>query len=146
MAYVNYPYFSGSSFSGYAGGYSSGYNNVSNRRYSPVAFPKRSGCRMKKVGKDGVVLWGWRKNKSGMYSFYARPYSKSKHVESQSGKHWVNMFVTITNKSTMQKSNHSAMYDIDGNKLYMKELNLIANPKALNGGYWGTHIRKNYRR
>jgi len=42
----------------------------------------------------------------------------------------------------MQEVKTSGLLNLDNHKLYIKSFNLVANPKAPNGGYFGTHISK----
>ncbi|MGC3977855.1 MAG: hypothetical protein QM751_06215 [Paludibacteraceae bacterium] len=81
-----------------------------------------------------------------MISLYARPYKGSKISESKSGKRWINLFVTLTNKTNGTITKTSGLYDFDRKRLYIKDFNLIANPYAPNGGYFGKHISKTYNR
>lgn len=130
----------------YKNNYSSGsyprqYSNYSG--YNRPKPKKRSGCGMRKT-ENGVLIWGWRLSKGQMFSLYARPYKGTKIRESKSGKKWANLFVTITNKSTGVITNTSGLYDLNRERLYIKSLNQIANPRAPHGGYYGKHISKNY--
>jgi hypothetical protein len=103
---------------------------------------KHTGCSKKIMPDGAVILSGWKKSKSGYVKMYARPYSKSKVRTSKTGKEWMNVFVTLTNVSTMQVTKTSGLLDMSNHKLYISELNLVANPSAPNGGYFGKHISK----
>ena len=105
---------------------------------------KHSGCTMKMIDGKTPIISGWKSQSNGMLQLYARPYSGTKITESKTGKTWCNLFVTITNKLTMSVTKTSGLLDMDENKLYIKEFNLIANPKAPNGGYFGKHISSKY--
>lgn len=108
---------------------------------------KRSGCRIRasKYEKDQYFLSGWKYSKAlnGIISFKSAPYSKTKTTTSETGKEWSNYLVTMT-MPDMTKKLVSGLFDHSNHKLYIKELNLIANPKAPNGGYFGKHISRNY--
>lgn len=119
---------------GYSGGYNRGYNNGGSRAR------KRSGAKIK-IMEGNPVISAWRKNKSGFYVLYARPYKGTKDSSSKNGRNWLNLFVTITNRTTMQAQNCSGLYDVDRRRLYIKDLNLIVS-EAGQGGYFGTHISK----
>ena len=81
-----------------------------------------------------------------MVKLYARPYKGTKIITSKSGKRWANLFVTLTNTNTLVKTNMSGLLNLDNKKLYISEMNLVANPKAPNGGYFGKQISKVYNR
>ncbi|MGC3977843.1 MAG: hypothetical protein QM751_06155 [Paludibacteraceae bacterium] len=138
----------------YNGGASSGYSRAPySRNYSPSYQqprvpqpPKKSGCRVIMKDKDTPIVTGWKTSKNGMLSLYARPYKGTKLSTSKNGKEWLNLFVTVTNRRTMQKTNMSGLFNLANQKLYIKEYNLIANPRANRGGYFGKHISKTYNR
>jgi len=136
MSYNNYGN-RGYSRSGYnQGGYSRSGNTRSGR--------KHSGCRMtvvKDTGEQIVVGWNYSRSR-GMISFIASPYKGTKTSTSRSGRDWENWFVKITNKRTMQITNHSGLWDCQRRRLLIKDLNMVANPGAPNGGYFGQHISK----
>lgn len=106
---------------------------------------KHSGSRLTMMDTKTPIISGWKASKSnGLTALYARPYKGSKVSESKTGKTWINLFVTLTNKRTNQVTKTSGMFCFETKKLYIKDFNLMANPKAPNGGYFGTHIRSNY--
>lgn len=138
MAYNNYN-------SGYNNGYNRSYSNYSrgnNRSYNNYNRQprKRSGAKIKMMDGNPVIS-AWRKNKSGFYTLYARPYKGTKDRSSKNGKNWLNLFVTITNRTTMQTHNCSGLFDVDRRRLYIKDLNMIVTEGG-QGGYFGTHIRR----
>ena len=142
MAYSNK--YSGRSYNGsgrssYGSGRSyggSGYNRYQNNGYAQTAPKKHSGASFKTV-ENGVIVSAWNASREkGLIKVYARPYSKTKVTESKSGKRWANLFVTITFLKTGQIINTSSLLDIDGKRLYVKELGMIAT-KAGRGGYFG---------
>jgi len=124
-----------------------GYNNNNNNNNGNAPVKKKhSGCK-KHTATDGkgIFITGWNFSKdAGMVSFIAGPYKGTKRTISASGKHWENWFLKMTHKRTSTVTNHSAMYHVETGKLYLKELNKIANYKAKNGGYFGKHISKTY--
>lgn len=129
---------------GYRGGYGGSYSrgvSYNGGGYRSGSVRKRSGCRV--VERDGkVFVSAWRKNSKGFYSLYARPYSKTKEVQSGRGTTWLNLFVTIVNRDTMQVVKTSGMYDVEKQRLYIKEFNLIASARGGVGGYFGRHLGK----
>lgn len=119
--------------------YNNSYRSSSNSyNHSPR---KKSGCKIGTDKNGGLYISAWRVNKTGLYSLYARAYKKTRESVSDKGTHWLNLFVTITNKSTNTITNHSGMYDINRKRLYLKELNLICTTNG-QGGYFGKHISK----
>jgi hypothetical protein len=130
------------SFRGNRGGYNGG-NHQSNNR----VVKKHSGCRQGIDKKSNPYLIGWNASRRrGMISFIAAPFSGTKEVKSKSGKTWQNWFVKITFKDSGEVKNFSGLYNVSNHKLYIKELNLVANPSAPGGGYFGKHISKVYNR
>lgn len=121
------------------GGYNRSYGGGNSYRGGFNAPRKRSGCKL--CSKDGrIYLTAWRKNRSGFYTLFARDYKGTREITSQSGKVWYNLFVTITNRSTMEQRNYSGLYDASRKRLYIKDLNMIASVNGGQGGYWGQHI------
>lgn len=114
------------------------YNNGYQQRTS--APKKRSGAKF--TEKDGApIVSAWKKNSKGFYSLYARPCKSTKTTTSDNGKTWINLFVTITNQTTMDSRNTSGLYDPQRKRLYIKEFNQIVSTGG-QGGYWGKHISK----
>lgn len=106
--------------------------------------PKRSGAKFGE--KDGVMyVNAWKRNKRGFFTLFAWPYKTSKIKESEKGKEWISLFVTITNRDTMQISYTTGLYDIQRKRLYLKDLNQIVTRNG-DGGYWGKHISRSYNR
>jgi len=105
---------------------------------------KRSGAKIKMI-EGNPFISAWRKNKQGFYVLYARPYKGTKDIQSKSGKNWLNLFVTIVNRTTMQETKCSGMYDVDRRRLYIKEFNLIVSTNGAKG-YFGRHLGGNNRR
>ncbi len=152
MAYNNYSYNGGGGYRnpgyGYYGsrrfnGYNNYRNNTGNR--APMNYPrKHSGCKIttvRETGEQVVVGWNYSKQR-GMISFIAAPYKGTKVSKSRTGREWENWFVKITNKRTMQTTNHSCLWDCQRRRLLIKDLNMVANPGAPNGGYFGQHVSK----
>jgi hypothetical protein len=128
---------------GNGGGYSRGRsygNGGGGYSRSQSSGKKHSGCKSKAVGDGVTVVSGWNYSRSrGMITAYARPYKGTKFVDSGRGKQWANYFVTITNTRTMQVTKTSGMFDVDTNRVYIKDLNMVMSPGK---NYFGTHIRK----
>jgi len=101
---------------------------------------KKSGCSF--TQKDGITfVSAWKAQKGQLITMYARPYKNTKCVTSKNGKEWLNYFVTITNKTTLQQTNTSGLFCPAEKRLFIKEYNLIATNGG-KGGYFGKHISK----
>lgn len=103
-----------------------------------VSKKKRSGAKIQ-LKEGAPIVSAWKKNRMGFYVLYARPYKNTKVTTSQNGKEWANLFVTITNQTTMETRSYSGMFDMSRKRLYIKELNMIVTTGG-NGGYWGKHL------
>lgn len=147
---MSYSYSGGQSWGGYGNSQFTPYNrSYQNSRYNNMRSyrgaqqpRKRSGARITFKDETTPIISAWKKDRFGFHVLYARPYSKTKRTKSKSEKRWLNLFVTITNRSTMQETKCSGMFDLDRQRLYISDLNLIVNPKAPNGGYFGKHISR----
>lgn len=128
------------------GGYSRPYNNAYPAQQAQQRPKKHSGCSIKQNEDGTYCVSGWKLADGCMVKLYARPYKGTKVITSKSGKRWANLFVTLTNTNTLVKTNMSGLLNLDNKKLYIAELNLVANPKAPNGGYFGKQISKVYNR
>ena len=119
------------------------YNNNNNRNTTNQPR-KRSGCRL--IQKEGIsYISAWRVTGGQMFSLFARPYKNTRETKPNSrGNSYLTYFATITNKTTGQSWNLSALLDIQTNKLRLPGINQVANPRANNGGYWGKSISKQY--
>lgn len=106
--------------------------------YQKKQVRKRSGAKIKMI-EGSPFISAWRKNRSGFYTLYARPCKNTKERKSENGKVWLNLFVTITNQTSMQTNNCSALYDVERRRLYLKDFNQIVTTNG-SGGYWGVHI------
>jgi hypothetical protein len=116
------------------------------RGYQNDRPKKHSGCSIKQNEDGTYCVSGWKLADGCMVKLYARPYKGTKITTSKSGKRWANLFVTLTNTNTLVKTNMSGLLNLDNKKLYISEMNLVANPKAPNGGYFGKQISKVYNR
>jgi hypothetical protein len=99
---------------------------------------KKSGCQQG-IGRDSNKAWvsGWNISAQGYMKFLAFPYKDTKRVTSGSGVQWENWVVKITHPDK-QQSVLPCLYEVGTGRVLMKDLGMIANPKAPNGGYWGT--------
>jgi len=143
MAYGNYnrgynnnrSYGNSYNNNGYNRSYRFSYSN--NYRRTPR---KKSGCKIQMIDGNPIVS-AWKVSKGQLITLYARPYKGTKERESKSGKNWMNLFVTILNKTTMQETKTSGMFDLDRKRLILSDFNLICSTNG-QGGYFGKHISK----
>jgi hypothetical protein len=104
---------------------------------------KHSGCKqvvMQRGGNSGetcLVVWNFSKRR-GMISGIITPYKGTKTSTSKNGRVWENWFCTLDYKDSGQQRKCSALVDPSTGKAIVKELGMIANPRAKNGGYFGT--------
>lgn len=138
----NYGNRNGGNYSNNGGGYN---NNYAPQNSQPF---KKSGCTYVQK-KDKEYMSGWNKSKAGLMSFIASPRLDSSKRKTGSSD-WENWFVKITMPDrTIVKTN--GLFQVTTNKLFLKDLQMVANPKAPSGttrsgrrvsGYFGTYIRR----
>ena len=139
---------------GFGFGQNRGYRNYQRRNsgrtqdYSPYGWEspkqmpkKHSGCKFVMCEDGTMIVSAWCVKGRQLLSIYARPYKGTKKIESKSGKIWLNYFVTIVNKTTLQETKTSALFDQASKRLYIKDFNMICTTGG-QGGYCGTHIKK----
>jgi hypothetical protein len=127
---------------GYQNDYSRGYDRGVGRQPK-----KRSGSKFMTDKSGNPCITGWNYSRSrGLISIIAGPYKGTKEVKSKSGKTWQNWFCKILFKDTGEIKKFSGLFNVGNSKLYIQELNMICNPKAPNGGYFGKHISRSYNR
>ena len=137
-----------SNFNNYQGGFErQSYKPYRNDNYNNFRPKKKSGCSYKSTTKSGKpCLIGWKVSKrdGGIISFIAAPYKNTRTTTSQQGIVWENWICSLRmpNGTTQPIP---CLINMENKKMYIKKMNLIANPKANNGGYFGKHISKNYR-
>jgi len=123
------------------GNWNQGNNNNNNQGQKA----KKSGYSVM-VKEGSPICSGWRKTKMGIQKLYARPYKNTQEVTSDSGKRWMNLFVTLTSDFGVIQT--SGMYNMDNQKLYIKDHNLIGSPNGggqtasgkYSKGYFGRHL------
>ncbi len=118
--------------------------NGSNYRDNNRSYKKKSGCRVTMKDTNVPIVSAWKKSKKGFVTLYARPYKNSQIRKFDDGKEYINLFVTITNKDTMQVTKTSGLFHFDTKKLYLPEFNLVANPRGGRGGYFGIRFTKEF--
>lgn len=108
-------------------------------------YPAKSGCKIgisKKTGKQYISAW--KKTKSAFFSIIASRREKTKEgketaiFKTDTGKIWESWSISILNKSTLDKKIYNGLFDQVSQKLIIKELGWVLNPKAPNGGYVGS--------
>lgn len=101
---------------------------------------KRSGCKLKTDKNGNRCIVGWNKSKSrGFVTFIASPHKdKAKRLPKKGNSEvWM---VKMTQGINVVW--HVGLYTPDTKKLKIPDLNMVANPNASNGGYFGTFLKK----
>jgi hypothetical protein len=126
---------SNSNYNGNRNNNSGGYAN--NNKNSNQAPKKKSGARMsEKNGKPFVTGWNVSQSR-GYITFIAFPYEKTKRVVSDNGVEWENWMIKINSQRNIEPILKPCLMEVATGRILCKELNLMANPKANNGGYFG---------
>jgi hypothetical protein len=116
------------------GGGNSNRNNDSNDR------KKSTGCKSG-IGPKSGLPWvsGWNlQTRRGMLSFIAGPYGKTSVHTSNNGRDWENWVAEFSINGFPQPGVMPCLYESATGKIIFKKLQMVANPKAPNGGYFGT--------
>lgn len=106
-------------------------------------FVKKSGFKvLRKEG--GWFGYGWRIDgySGNLVKIKVNPKKGADKTRSQTGKEWLPAVAFIRDGRYAKEVPFNAMIDLGNNKVYIKELNLICNPSAPNGGYFGKHLSK----
>lgn len=105
---------------------------------------KHSGASMKH-GKNGKpCISGWNVSRQGFLTCIATE-NGLKHIGktngdvilNDKGQAYARWTAQVVHRSTGQVSTHSALFNTATNKLYIPDLNMVLNPYAPNGGYFG---------
>lgn len=91
-------------------------------------------------GVPYVIAWNYSK-RYGMVKFIAAPTKKTKRVSSHSGKEWDNWVVKVQ-IGWHQPYLTGGLYEVATGRVIVKDLGIVINPKAPNGGYCGTFVNK----
>lgn len=118
-------------------------NNRSNNRQSD--YKKRTGAGYKSSDKNGnPCLYGWRATKQGLLKYLAVPTVNSEiQYHNQKGELFERWMVIVT-RPDGSTFNASGLYYPSTQLVRIPELNIVIKPKAPNGGYCGTSVRKTY--
>ncbi len=107
---------------------------------------KRSGCKLHThYGTEkGLFMTVWKFQNGKIWKgkiFRSKKQIENAPVTSQSGKEWIS--VTLVMDAPMENTIITyGLLNLANNKVYFKEWNMLANPNANNGGYFGKHISK----
>ncbi|MCU4165219.1 hypothetical protein [Carboxylicivirga caseinilyticus] len=125
-------------------GFNQGYNGQSYvaRGFRPQYHSrprKKSGCKYNPNAKNGApVITGWNKSRSrGFISFIASPHKKKSKGKNPNYETWM---VKVT--SGIQTVWHVGQYNLTKGILTIPDLNMVANPKAPNGGFFGSFLKR----
>ncbi len=113
-------------------------NNFSNN------LKKTTGAKLhSRFGSEkGVFITAWNKGKS-VKVFRSERQSKNAPTTTKSGKEWVQVTLVLSEAFKEDVIVYPLM-NIQNHKVYIQEWNMIINPSAPNGGYFGKHLSKNY--
>lgn len=145
--YQNYNNSGAPSFGGYQqnvrspyGGYQS---RAPRRQYQTTAtYKKHSGAKYGIGSNNAPYISAWNySRRHGLVKVFCRPYKGTSVHTSKSGKEWHNWFVTVTAGYSVR--NLSGLYDPVTQRVIIKELGMVVNPKARNNGYCGTFTKRN---
>lgn len=106
--------------------------------------PKFTGCKITMGKNDKPVMTGWNKRRGQFMTFVATlnklKFASKKdgsEITNKKGEVYTRWTATVINHKTMTESLVSCLYNTVTGKLYMPTFNMVANPKARRGGYWG---------
>jgi len=121
-------------------------NNYNNTSVTNVAFVKKSGCKMHmRNNQDGSVqmfLTAWKVDKTnGMINMIASPRVQGGSETRNPNQSRFTCKITFVN-SMRKPELFTGFYNHSTKKLTIPDLQLVANPNAPNGGYFG----RNYKR
>lgn len=109
------------------------YNNGGNDRQK-----KKSGCTSGLTRTNKPYVRGWKYDRThGLRAFIAGPNAKSHVSQSQSGRDWVNWTAKVTGPNGVELYN--ALFDVANNKVIIKDLGIVMNPKT---NYVGPYFRR----
>ena len=122
-----------------------GYNNggYNNGGYNNGGYKKKSGCKYKAEAKNNKpAITGWNiSQKRGFISFVACPVSDGQVYTSKQGNEFTRWVAKVKFNDQMREELISCLYSHKSNKLIFTDWNMVANPSAPNGGYFGTNKR-----
>lgn len=110
---------------------------------------KHSGCRLhtnfvdKQTGEivNAHFMTAWNYSKSrGMLSIIASP-RKGDKLKTANPK-FENWAVKVFNTKTLETVWHNGFYDKTKQKVTIKDMQFVLNPRAKNGGYAGTFVKR----
>lgn len=99
---------------------------------------KRSGCKSVVTKNGDTVIVGWNFSKRyGLISFIAGANKKTKTFQGRT-KDWQNWTIKVSPKN-QQPYLLNCLYNVTDNKVIVKDLGIVLNPKT---NYCGTFTRK----
>lgn len=146
MAYNNQHrgnYYNGYQVSSGGNGFANAPYRNNNQGQNQRPAKKHSGCRYKSATRQGEaknIIFGWNfSRRRGMVSFVAVE-AKESETKNDNYEKWV---AKITFKDTGSVQTHTVFYNIAKKILIFKDLGMVANPNAPQGGYFGKFTRSN---
>lgn len=118
-------------------------NNSNNNDYT-----KKTGCNLyQRVDHEkGLFMTVWRVDNGKVWKgkITMTPSQRKTGIKvSKNRKEWVSVILRMTAPMENERVT-TGLLDLSNYKVYFNDWNMIANPKARNGGYFGKHISKNY--
>jgi hypothetical protein len=106
----------------------------------PDNYVKVSGCKMKasytsfktREVVDSPCVTGWKKEPTGEFFTFIAVLNKDSATKSDT---WEKMVVKFKRKGPYLPQLTTGFWD--GKRVHMPDLQMIANPSAPDGGYWG---------
>lgn len=117
-------------------------NNYNNNNYANNRPSKKSGAKFGTDKHGNPYVRGWNASKqNGLVAFIAAPNKNTRVHTSKSGREWENWTIKVSPK--MGKPYLvNCLFDVMTKKVIVKEMGIVLNPNAPNGGYCGRFSRK----
>ncbi|WP_271404996.1 hypothetical protein [Tenacibaculum soleae] len=121
--------------------------NYNKKSYKSERYTPKSGATLHSSygSEKGLFITVWKVEDGVLWKgkiFRSEKQSEIAPTQSGTGKKWASCTVVLDApfKTTIVLN---ALVNVENHKVYIKEWNYMANPKAANGGYFGKHISKN---
>lgn len=114
-----------------------------NSTRSTETHKKRSGCQTGRWADGEYWTNGWKASKRfGLVKFSAFTTKKTDSIQSGSGRSWLTNILVKVQKEFEKEQLFSGLMDPNTGKVVIKDLGMVMNPKAPNGGYIGRYGTK----
>lgn len=120
-------------------------NNAWNGQNNQQKPRKKSGAKSgsSRTREGEIKLWvsGWKGAGASFMTCICGPYGKTETTDSKTGRKWQNWIAKFQPKNAAPFI-QPCLYDMMTGKVVIGSMGLVINPKAANGGYFGTYVRK----